>query len=1417
MRQNSLSSFSSSRSQLVDGEAEEEEGEWSATKRSGSGEGGREDVAQAEGRLSNPPTNRGDIKREETSSSRGSLFSWSSFDSASPAAAPPRPPWLPTTSGATRGVPEAPAFLKEEVASLLYRAKVFSSQRLPHSHHGAPGKSAGDAPNGSAPLVTLRGSESLSASSLPSASSRASRSYPCAVAPPDATACEAHGSLASADGKRAGAFLCAGEAPAPADASNAPAFASGSVRVHSAGSCAPFCRPQGAVLFDKEDVKLESALHSLPCPTDSAVSLVSSSAAYMCRYEPDFETRALEEGQASSSLQSAEAPLFYVANIPVHLAPPAHSCCSSLDLSVSPFPYAYCPPPEASHETPPDLASGGPARGRLASAPAAGFSPGLSRGRRAASRRRSSPLRKREPQKAAGVPRAHAEDSLEALALTGDRPPGGWKGGKKRRGTAGASDGEGAPAEAPLTSLPVSSACRTQFLPPEGGADQGLSPKSDGLAAPKRSRRISWRPHGGTALRSARRAEPGSGQDKANASEEGRCALPSADAQGGTPSPRRPPRWIRFFARRLICLGPREGKDPLFFSRRQHRQAPSAAKPSPSSDPPGRSQRAEDLRVQSVQPGPCAVHQYLLSESACLGEGFAGKARGGQSDTRDASVSTASVSFEKFSGASARPEIAWERFSGESCSSQEDARTKLPAGACLSRLAHGESCGDVGSFASSGGGGPQQTDNAERRNAAPPEQEETEQLGCVPESCGSALQTLRANENGWHDGAGGGAAMQGGVGESAFSKLPPEFSAREPGMSLDQRDRTLEAVYEGACLEATQAERRRLSTASFASLSPRRRSDTDDYVRQEETGGTRAAEGGEAGRGLRTVSPSTDSEGKSGQQRYFASPGTCSTAVSPVAARGGVPAFSFRPPAGSERAGTLGDAPAVREPESVSTRPSPRETSSHGSRREEGLPQSDALVSRRQEGKRERAAEDERHNGEEEGKKACREFVDRCVAAGVRGEAAEAADSSAAPGRQRECAPDEGRAAEGGAAPVSPSGKQEKGETKGGQSRASCFPGLSRLSSREDVAEFVLSVLEERRAAFNLRQSKAASLLRRLSTEKRDSSHGQEKASSLHAGRKTSTSEPRSPGVQGQPAAPLWGDAAAGSERQGSGGADDDWDRQRELLDLAELLLDAASICMSEECSEKGRTSASEKKTHCMPCVYDKDGLKVWKKEFGVGRLLIRASFMLPVLPQQYASFASDSTLRATWDPHLGGHAVLETLTPHMDICRVLLKRVAAIYPRDIVTLRARRTWRLPRAAHEPPEAELQEGKEDTRLVYASCSCSIDHPDAPEHSSHVRMDIRLSAYVASPVVTPFGVWTEVTLFSEADPKGWIPAVVSKALAAKVLPSTVEKMAVNMLKHYGVPWDGFSATGYAFRRLAAYREQLSRGISDGHRL
>lgn len=232
-----------------------------------------------------------------------------------------------------------------------------------------------------------------------------------------------------------------------------------------------------------------------------------------------------------------------------------------------------------------------------------------------------------------------------------------------------------------------------------------------------------------------------------------------------------------------------------------------------------------------------------------------------------------------------------------------------------------------------------------------------------------------------------------------------------------------------------------------------------------------------------------------------------------------------------------------------------------------------------------------------------------------------------------------------------------------------------------------------------------------------------------------------------------------------------------------------------------------------MPCVHCDDGLQVWKGESAVGSFACRARFLLPVEPRLYAMFASNSELRCQWDKNVTEQHVVEQLEAGRDVCYVAFRRIATVYPRDLVTLRVK--CRLPmRPKFADVTADLVDGygvgrscaevrsgsqSEADMAAYSSMSCSIVHPDAPELPGRVRMDVRFNAYLAKPVITPFGLWSEVTLVNESDPGGWIPAAITRNMCAKLLPSTLEKFSAEIMKHYNIAWTG-SAVGFAARQL-----------------
>ncbi|CEM30981.1 unnamed protein product [Vitrella brassicaformis CCMP3155] len=248
-----------------------------------------------------------------------------------------------------------------------------------------------------------------------------------------------------------------------------------------------------------------------------------------------------------------------------------------------------------------------------------------------------------------------------------------------------------------------------------------------------------------------------------------------------------------------------------------------------------------------------------------------------------------------------------------------------------------------------------------------------------------------------------------------------------------------------------------------------------------------------------------------------------------------------------------------------------------------------------------------------------------------------------------------------------------------------------------------------------------------------------------------------------------------GKIRTGNGVAEvpADWDRTSEMRALAELLVDTSRACMNEDPN-----------VDCA-LAYNHHGVKVWKKEFGVGRLLLRAEWVVPVAPKQYCEYASDVRYRKIWDSNCAEVQRLETLGDGIDLCYVATKRVATIFPRDTVNLRIVRPL--------DPSSPLD-------CAYSSCSCSIEHPEIGDRPGKVRADLRIASYVANPLPTPFGLWSRICLFNEGDPRGWIPAAVTKLLAVKVVPSSVEKVTKAIMEKHTIAWDGEKASGWAATQL-----------------
>lgn len=115
--------------------------------------------------------------------------------------------------------------------------------------------------------------------------------------------------------------------------------------------------------------------------------------------------------------------------------------------------------------------------------------------------------------------------------------------------------------------------------------------------------------------------------------------------------------------------------------------------------------------------------------------------------------------------------------------------------------------------------------------------------------------------------------------------------------------------------------------------------------------------------------------------------------------------------------------------------------------------------------------------------------------------------------------------------------------------------------------------------------------------------------------------------------------------------------------------------------------------------------------------------------------FASNSELRLSWDKSVTEQHVVENLDAGHDICYVAFRRVATVYPRDVVTLRVKCRLNMRPGIASPDCAapgssteELPEGGgvlstnvssgdetvDAEATAYGSMSCSIHHPDVPE-------------------------------------------------------------------------------------------------------
>ena len=146
------------------------------------------------------------------------------------------------------------------------------------------------------------------------------------------------------------------------------------------------------------------------------------------------------------------------------------------------------------------------------------------------------------------------------------------------------------------------------------------------------------------------------------------------------------------------------------------------------------------------------------------------------------------------------------------------------------------------------------------------------------------------------------------------------------------------------------------------------------------------------------------------------------------------------------------------------------------------------------------------------------------------------------------------------------------------------------------------------------------------------------------------------------------------------------------------------------------------------------------------------ARFLLPIEPRRYAMFASNAELRLSWDKSVSEQRVVEQLDAGHDICYVAFRRLATVYPRDVVTLRVKCRLNMRPAVASPASAaaaaaaasgcgagggssdanagllQQQEGlqglitstggvaedAEEEETAYGSMSCSIHHPEVPE-------------------------------------------------------------------------------------------------------
>ncbi|KAL7065705.1 hypothetical protein ACR3K2_38500 [Cryptosporidium serpentis] len=219
--------------------------------------------------------------------------------------------------------------------------------------------------------------------------------------------------------------------------------------------------------------------------------------------------------------------------------------------------------------------------------------------------------------------------------------------------------------------------------------------------------------------------------------------------------------------------------------------------------------------------------------------------------------------------------------------------------------------------------------------------------------------------------------------------------------------------------------------------------------------------------------------------------------------------------------------------------------------------------------------------------------------------------------------------------------------------------------------------------------------------------------------------------------------------------------------------------------------------------VHNKEGVRVWKKEYGTGRLLLRTEFIVPINPKDYVAFSSNSNQRKIYDNNTSDIRNLENIESGLDMIYVASKRIGTIYPRDLVNIRFIHALDIRKDFNVIFKDDADRlGEDSSNLLWASCTCSVDHPDIPEKPGLVRMDSRIGSYIAVPIKTPFGLWSNVAMFNEGNPKGWIPSSVTRLLAAKIIPGSIEKLLATMFSYYGISLDSDnkSYSGFAYRKL-----------------